>query len=236
MLSKFSVLMMVLLIATAASLVGISSIIYKPANVQVQAQQPQLPQQLVPNAGQVLKKQPPIVTQQGNPQSTTGKIITQERGETMAQAIADKQLLDRLFPQIIKRIDGATLLQKIDAKTLAAKVLPHIQISVRMGQEYGPVVTVKKTGLAGTSFHNAEARCPVGTRVMGGGAELLPLNGKQFSTPVFGKLGSGVGDNNLVSLNIIPTNRVSVVAKLVESGTIMAHATCLGEAVVSLKP
>src|SRR5215212_2411457 len=32
MLSKFSVLMMMLLIATAASLIGISSIVYEPAN------------------------------------------------------------------------------------------------------------------------------------------------------------------------------------------------------------
>jgi hypothetical protein len=108
-----------------------------------------------------------------------------------------------------------TLLQKIDAKTLAAKVLPHIQVSLRMGQEYGPQVTVKKSGISGTTFHIAEARCPVGTRVMGGGAEILPigqLHGKWHGDP-FSMGGSGLsvqppmsplsianmGDNNCVN-------------------------------------
>jgi hypothetical protein len=81
--------MMVLL--GAASLIGISSI-YQPANVETQPQQ-----QLVPPSQ--IQRQPPIVQQ---PQSSTGKITTQQQAETLAQATSDNQLLNRLFPQIIK--------------------------------------------------------------------------------------------------------------------------------------
>src|SRR5918995_1797684 len=126
MLEKSSIFLILLL--GAGSLIGISSI-YKPANIETQPQQ----QQLVP-PGQI-QKQPPIVTQQ-QPQSTTGKITTQQQQETLAQATEDKQLLDRLFPQIIKRIDGNTLLQKIDAKTLAAKVLPYLTVNVNTAIRY----------------------------------------------------------------------------------------------------
>lgn len=136
MLNKFSVLMMLLL--GAGSLIGISTV-YQPTNVGTQPQQ-QPQQQLVP-PGQI-QKQPPIVTQQ-QPQSTTGKIITQQRAETLAQATEDKQLLDRLFPQIIKRIDGNTLLQKIDAKTLAAKVLPYLDLKVSITERPGQRDTIK---------------------------------------------------------------------------------------------
>src|SRR5215203_2821776 len=132
MSKKYSTFMMVLL--GAASLIGISSI-YQPTNVGTQPQQ-----QLVP-PGQI-QKQPPIVTQQ-QPQSTTGKIITQQRAETLAQAMEDKQLLDRLFPQIIKRIDGATLLQKIDAKLLAQKVFPNLDLTVVSTERPGQVSVIK---------------------------------------------------------------------------------------------
>jgi hypothetical protein len=57
-------------------------------------------------------------------------------------------LLDRLFPHIIRKIDGktlaqkidaATLVQKLDAKTLAAKVLPYldnkITVTYRAGEK-----------------------------------------------------------------------------------------------------
>src|ERR687889_625277 len=131
MLGKTSLSMMVLLVA--ASLIGISSI-YKPANVETQPQPQQQQQQLVP-PGQI-QRQPAIVTQQ-QPQSSTGKITTQQQAETLAQATSDNLLLNRLFPQIIKRIDGNTLLQKIDAKTLAAKVLPYLDISASVSSRYG---------------------------------------------------------------------------------------------------
>jgi hypothetical protein len=225
MLSTYSMFMMVLL--GAASLIGISSI-YQPANVETQ---PQQSQQLVP-PGQI-QKQPPIVTQQ-QPQSSTGKIITQQGAETLAQATADKQLLDRLFPQIIKRIDGNTLLQKIDAKTLAAKVIPHIQVTLRMGQVYSPLVQIKKDYLSSDSFHIVEAICPPGTRVMGGGGEISPE--RAGPSGLFDFNAKDVADNNIAALQIIPTNRLDMIAKMETGGYIKSYATCLGGTDVKLVP
>jgi hypothetical protein len=66
MLRKFSVLIVLLIAATATSLVEV--LLYMSANLETQAQ-PQQPQRspqqpLAPNAGQVLKQQPPIAAQQ----------------------------------------------------------------------------------------------------------------------------------------------------------------------------
>ena len=164
---KISVLMMMLLIATAVSLVGISNIIYKSANIQAQAQQqPQLPQQQLPNAGQVLKKQQPLQLQKPQPLGTGGKpLMTQQRAETLNQAIADKQLLDRIFPQIIKRIDG---------KTLATKVLPYLDISANVISRDGPTNTMKKgktllPGQVGADALSSTAKCNNGEIAVGGG-------------------------------------------------------------------
>jgi hypothetical protein len=159
---KISVLMTMLLIATAVSLVGISNIIYKPANIQAQAQQQ--PQQQLPNAGQVLKKQP-LQLQKPQPLGTGGKpLMTQQRAETLNQALADKQLLDRLFPQIIKRIDG---------KTLATKVLPYLDISANVISRDGPAATIKRSnpiiGQTGSSPLSSTAKCNDGEIAVGGG-------------------------------------------------------------------
>jgi hypothetical protein len=91
----YSIFMMLLLVT--ASLVGISSSIYKPANVETQPAQPQ-------------------------PLPGTKGLVTQKQFETTTQALADKQLLDRIMPLINKRLDGKTLLQKIDGKALAEKI------------------------------------------------------------------------------------------------------------------
>jgi hypothetical protein len=160
MLNKFSVLMMLLL--GAGSLIGISSI-YQPANVETQPQPAQ---------------------PQGNPQLSTGKTITQQRAETLAQATADKQLLDRLFPQIIKRIDGkilaqkidaATLIQKIDARTLAAKVLPYLDVNIVTVERPGPTHKVDVTGIIGKTVV-ASASCPPQESLVGGGLALLNVD------------------------------------------------------------
>jgi hypothetical protein len=147
MFNKYSIFMMLLIVT--ASLVGISSI-YKPANVETQ---PQL--------------QKPIPGTKG--------LVTQQRAETLAQAMADKQLLDRLFPQIIKRIDGNTLLQKINAKTLAAKVLPYLDISASVVRRDGTEGILDATditrdlGLTSALLRSSTAKCNDGETAVGGG-------------------------------------------------------------------
>ncbi len=102
MLRKSSLFMMVLLVA--ASLVGISSAVYHQPEVttaQPQQQQLQSPSSAPPTLGKRLTG--PQGQQQQ--QSDVGKMV---------QIREDKALVDRLFPYIIQKIDGQTLLQKID--------------------------------------------------------------------------------------------------------------------------
>ena len=112
---------MMLLIVTA-SLVGInSSSIYQPVNVRSQPQQ-QPQQQLIPNPGQIVKQPPPVLAptqqpqQQPQPKQRIEGLLTREQGGA-GQYMADTELVDRIMPLIIKRIDGNTLAQKIDGKT-----------------------------------------------------------------------------------------------------------------------
>jgi hypothetical protein len=81
----------------------------------------------------------------------------QQQPLSIQQMQRDKQLVDRIFPYIIERIDGktlaqkidaATLLQKIDDKTLAAKALPYLDIKVSTTERDGQTYDVKGTGNA----------------------------------------------------------------------------------------
>jgi hypothetical protein len=276
---KFSVLMMVLLIATAASLlVGISSnVTYKPVYVQAQEKPSQQQVQKQQQQKQRLQLPPPIgaqQTQKGQSAATTSqspessdvmtnlfnynkKALRDAREDTrssiqsqqqqqqpskasqvlqprtsIGQYVQDTELVDRIFPLIIQKIDGrtlaqkidvATLLQKIDAQTLAAKVLPYIQVVVPVRDVYGPLLKVSKSGFAPDTFERTSAKCPTGDTAVGGGLLITTQAG-------------GNGDNGIASL----APRASIVdglAKMGKSGEIMAVAKCLRpEAIVSLKP
>jgi hypothetical protein len=196
MLRKYSIFMMLLL--ATGSLIGISSI-YQPANVETQ-----------------LRSQEKLgITQPPGVAGTTQ--LPRDQQQFLNQAMSDKQLLDRIMPLIINRLDG---------KMLAQKILPHVQVVIPMGDNYGPLVEVNKdTGLAPDSFHNTEARCPPGTRVVGGGGSISTI-----------QYGGKPGDSSIVQMQPVPTQRFTLTAKMTDSGTILAHATCIGEAVIKLKP
>ena len=154
MLTKHSLLMMLLIVA--ASLVGISSnSIYQPANVKSQPQQPQQPQ----------------------PKQRIEGLLTREQGGA-GQYMADTELVDRIMPLIVKRIDDktlaqkidvATLLQKIDAKTLAAKVLPYLDIKVVVTDRPGQTSIVKIGTLNTRAVGQTFAGCNQDETVVSGG-------------------------------------------------------------------
>ena len=126
------------------------------------------------------------------------------------QALSDNLFLDRMMPKIIQRIDG---------KVLAEKIYPHLSVGLNMFDNYGAPVKVKVDPLAPNSYHMAEARCPPGSRVMGGGGQIDPIEG-----------------NAIVMMGPIPTQRFVMVAEMSEpGGDLLAYATCLGEAKVGLK-
>jgi hypothetical protein len=203
---KFSALLMTtLLIATAASLVGITSI-YNPANVQAQGQLSQQQQQ---------QQQPQPLQKPQTPQSSITALtpkqalskLNPERLKAMNQALEDKILLDRLFPQILKRIDG---------KTLAAKVLPYLDISANVITRDGPTATIRKStpiiGSVGSSPLFSTAKCNNGETAVGGGFRF-------DSEP----------EDSFVSTNIpnIQQNVWYSASQMKVSGKLQAAVTCL---------
>ena len=149
---------MMLLIATA-SIIGISTVC-KPVDVETQLQQPQ---QMVPNSGKILGQQPQQQQQQG-----TQGLVTQKEFQTTSQILADTLLLDRLFPQIVKRLDG---------KTLATKVLPYLDIRATVNPRYAqpleynaPADVARDLGLTGQGpAQISKVGCNEGEMAVGGG-------------------------------------------------------------------
>jgi hypothetical protein len=215
-LTERSLLMMLLIVA--ASLVGISSSIYKPVNVETQAQSPlQSPQS--PQQGQLQSPNTAVPP-------TLGKRLTQE----------DQALLDKLFPHIIRKIDGKTLAQKIDSETLINKiggrrlaeiVLPYIQVSVGASPAYTQKTTVNKDALAPDTYHTVSvATCPPGTRVFGGGGHVLD---RSLNNPK-----NNAEDNQIVESGVSDRGGWKITAKMSSSGEVYGYALC-GKATLSLK-
>ena len=178
MLRKSFVFMMLL----AASLIGIGSAANHQPEVAVTQPQPQQPLQS-PQQGQI---QSPNTA--ASP--TLGKRLTSPQGmqqqqkssaPTAVQIVQDKELVNRLFPYIIQKIDGktlaqkidaATLVQRIDAKTLANKVLPFLDANVILTERAGEATTVKVSrtlGIKGTGSGTARATCAADEIAVSGG-------------------------------------------------------------------
>ena len=109
---------------------------------------------------------------------------------TLVQIQQDKELVNRLFPYIIQKIDGktlaqkidaATLLQKIDAKTLAAKVLPYLDVNVVAIERPGPTYNIDITGLAERRTI-AKASCAPEESLIGGGFD---RSGSEHAAPFY---------------------------------------------------
>jgi hypothetical protein len=159
MLTNSSVFMMLLLVT--ASIIGISTV-YKPVDVETQRQQPQ---QMVPNSGKILGQQQQQPQQQA---PGTQGLVTQKEFQTTSQILADTLLLDRLFPQIVKRLDG---------KTLATKVLPYLDIRATVSPRYAqpleynaPADVARDLGLTGQGpAQISKVGCNEGEMAVGGG-------------------------------------------------------------------
>jgi hypothetical protein len=186
---------MMLLVASFIAIGGASyhQMEVDKAQAQAQAQQPlQQPGQI-----QVQPKSP-----------ITKGLVTpaQKRFETASQALADKQLLDRLFPQIIKRMDG---------KTLAAKVLPYLDLKMVVTERPGQTNTVKVGNLAHNfGIPKVSARCAPGEIVVSGGFE--------------NRLSPGTEVRDLYSRKSSPTeNQWTVSSIFYGDGQLLSFADCL---------
>jgi hypothetical protein len=216
MLGKSSIFMMLLLVV--ASFVGISSI-YTPANVETQPiQQPQQPQQ-----PQLQKPQTP----QPTPQLQKEQTFTTIPGLTTTQSKLTPGQQSQIDQQIFRTLEDNQLINR-----LLPKIVERLQVTLNFRDNYSPLYKINKDVLAPESYHKAEARCPPGFRVTGGGGQISGVTGAAGEQ----RRSSILGDNGLVTLMPIPSSRLGMVAKMETSGEIMAYANCLGvEAVVSLK-
>jgi hypothetical protein len=128
---------LMVVLLVAASLIGISSI-YQPANVETQ------PQTQIPG--------------------TKGLITREQSGKALQliQSLEDKKLVDRLFPHIIKKIDA----NSNDAKTIATKLLPYLNIQNNVVPSVRGVTTTLEEG---ANPFKMISYCPQGSVLIGGG-------------------------------------------------------------------
>ena len=186
MLKKSFVFMMLL----AASMIGISTAIYHQP--EVATAQPQSPS----NAPNTLGKRQ-FSPQEAQQQSNVGTIVQMQQ---------DKELVNRLFPYIIQKIDGKTLAQKIDGSLLAQKIFPYLDIISTVTIRYGTNQEVVST-----------ARCLPGEKVVGGGYQYgAPTEAIVYKT-------YPISDNQ--GLGWLSTYN----AGQIDNAKIISYVTCLSE-------
>jgi hypothetical protein len=220
MLKKSFVFMMLL----AASLIGISSATYhQPEVASGQPQAPQQQQQPQPQA-QSPNTAPNII---GKRLTSPQEAQKQSSIETLLQIQQDRALVDRLFPYIIQKIDGKTLAQKIDVNMLIQKIGPkrlaeimlqHTELTFGTSPREGGIVTVKKSGLAQPSVHQAIATCPPGSKITGGGVVIMARGESAIG---------GAADNQIIESRYgLLGNQWLGVVRMESGGSFYTQAVC----------
>jgi hypothetical protein len=225
MSKKSSVFMMLL----AASLVAISS---AQSQLKVVGQGPSAAQPLQRDS-QILAQQ---TQQQQQPATTTqspnqGQMVRQEPGlpaKITQLSEEDMLLADRIFPYLVQKMDAKTvqsLIEKVDGKVLAAKILPYIRVRVGASPAYTPNIEVKKDVAAADSFHKTSVMCPPGTSVFGGGGHVRDTydNDVRRSAP----------DNQIVESGVGNRGGWMITAKMDSPGSVYGYALC-GRATLEL--
>jgi hypothetical protein len=192
---------------------------------QILAQQPQQQQQ---------QQQPPATTTTTTPTTQSpnqGQMVRQEPGlpaEITQLSQADMLLADRIFPYLIQKMDAKTLqtlIEKVDGKVLAAKVLPFMRVKVGASMYDTPNIEVKKEVAAADSYHKTSVMCPPGTAVFGGGGHVRDtyFNDVRRSAP----------DNQIVESGVGNRGGWMITAKMDSSGSVYGFALC-GRATLEL--
>jgi hypothetical protein len=207
----------VIVMLLVASLIGIGSAANYQPEVTIAQPQPQTPQQ----------QQPQL---QSPAPSTLGKRLTGPQGQqqqqsntgTLVQIQQDRELVNRLFPYIIEKIDGNTLIQKIGPKRLAEIMLQHTQLKYGTEPRESAIVDVKKSGPAPpASYHQAIATCPPGSKITGGGVVIMAYGQKGQG------LFAGPADNQIVESRYGNLGNTWLgVVRMESSGSFYTQAVC----------
>jgi hypothetical protein len=170
---------------------------------------------------------PANVETQPQPQPQKEQTFTTIPGLTTTQSKLTPGQQSQIDQQIFRTLEDNQLINR-----LLPKIVERLQVTLNFRDNYSPLYKINKDVLAPESYHKAEARCPPGFRVTGGGGQISGVTGAAGEQ----RRSSILGDNGLVTLMPIPSSRLGMVAKMETSGEIRAYANCLGvEAVVSLK-
>lgn len=92
--------------------------------------------------------------------------ISKQQSDIVMQSMQDDALVKRIFPLIVDKLDGDTILKKVDAQQLLEKVLPYLDVRVSVREEAVPVSTGKGGGIA---VLHSQATCGQGEILVGGG-------------------------------------------------------------------
>ncbi len=156
---------------------------------------------------------------------TLGERLTGPQGQqqqnsntgTLVQIQQDRELVHRLFPYIIEKIDGNTLIQKIGPKRLTEIMLQHTQLKFGTSVRESAVVDVKKSGPAPpASYHQAVATCPRESKNTGGGVVIMGQG-----------LFAGPADNQVVESRYGNLGNTWLgVVRMESSGSFYSQAVC----------
>jgi hypothetical protein len=216
---KVSTIFMMLL---AASLIAISSL---HSQLEIVFGQGSSAAQPLQRDSQILaqpqQQQQPPTTQSPN----QGQMVRQEPGlpaKITQLSQADMLLADRIFPYLIQKMDAKTLqtlIEKVDGKQLASKVLPHIRLRISGAPSYSEPLQVDKNALSPDTYHHVSARCGPGEVMFGGGGHVRDksMNDWRRSTEDNSLLESGIGNFG---------NQWKVTAKMSSAGDVYAEAIC----------
>lgn len=233
MLKKSFVFMMMLF---AASLVVISSTQSQSKVVVGQGQPPAQPlqkdSQILAQQSQQQQQPPATITTPPTAQSPNqGQMIRQEPGlaaQITQLSQEDMLLADRIFPYLLQKMDAKTLqtlIEKVDGKLLAAKILPHLNVRVGASPAYTQNAVVKKEVAAPDSYHKVSAMCPAGTAVFGGGGHVRDTH---FNDPSY-----DAADNQIVESGVGNRGGWMITSKMDSSGSVYGYALC-GRATLEL--
>ena len=145
-------------------------------------------------------------------------VITLPKGEAYIQLLNDAELVDRILPLIVEKIDVNTLISRADGRKLLEKVLPYVDVKISASQQPGPKSTIDVTGIA-KNLHRQHANCNLGETLVGGGYEIAS-SGLGANTPTTSWRNGG---------------EWSVIGDFSVDGSIQAYAECLSVE-VGIKP
>jgi hypothetical protein len=95
-------------------------------------------------------------------------VITLPKGKAYIQLLNDAELVDRILPLIVEKIDVNMLIAKADGQQLLKKVLPYLDVKVTAYQREGDTKSYK-LGSGGSNSGFGLAKCESEDQLVGGG-------------------------------------------------------------------